>query len=48
VGVLLVVPQTAIRYLPASAGVPLAVFVAGLALVAVALWLAKHRSPRSR
>lgn len=47
-GVLLVVPQTAVRYLPASAGAPLAVFVVGLALVAVALWLARHRTPHSR
>ena len=48
VGVLLVVPQTAVRYLPASAGAPLAVFVVGLTLVAVAVWLARHRTPHSR
>jgi hypothetical protein len=45
-GVVQIVPQTAIRYLPASAAAPLAVFVVGMLLVGVALWLA--RSYRSR
>jgi hypothetical protein len=45
-GVLQIVPQTAIRYLPASAAAPLAVFVVGVLLVGIALWLA--RSARSR
>jgi hypothetical protein len=47
VGVLLVVPQTAERYLPASAAAPLAVFAAGAVLVGTAVWLAKRRT-RSR
>jgi hypothetical protein len=42
-GVTVMVPETAIRYLPTSAGAPLAVFVVGLSLLAVALWLAKSR-----
>jgi hypothetical protein len=44
VGVLLVVPQTAERYLPESAAAPLAVFVAGTILVISAVWLAKRRA----
>jgi len=44
VGVLLVVPQTAERYLPESAAAPLAVFVAGTVLVGSAVWLAKRRA----
>jgi hypothetical protein len=44
VGVLLVVPQTAERYLPESAAAPLAVFVAGVVLVGSAIWLAKRRA----
>jgi hypothetical protein len=44
VGVLLVVPQTAERYLPESAAAPLAVFVAGVVLVGSAVWLAKRRA----
>jgi hypothetical protein len=47
VGVLLVVPQTAERYLPESAAAPLAVFVAGAVLVGSAVWLARQRA-RSR
>jgi hypothetical protein len=43
VGVILVVPQTAYRYLPHSAARPLAILVAGLVLIGVALWLAKGR-----
>jgi len=43
VGVLLVVPQTAERYLPESAAAPLAVFIAGAVLVGSAVWLAKRR-----
>jgi hypothetical protein len=47
-GIILIVPQTATRYLPASAGAPLAVFVVGLSLLGLALWLAKsRRTPRS-
>ena len=42
VGVLLVVPQTAERYLPESAAAPLAVFVTGVVLVGSAIWLAKR------
>ena len=44
VGVLLVVPQTAERYLPESAAAPLAVFVVGTVLVGSAVWLAKQRA----
>lgn len=44
VGVLLVVPQTAERYLPESAAAPLAVFVTGVVLVGSAIWLAKRRA----
>jgi len=44
VGVLLVVPQTAERYLPESAAAPLAVFVTGAVLVGSAVWLAKRRA----
>jgi len=44
VGVLLVVPQTAERYLPESAAAPLAVFVAGAVLVISAVLLAKRRA----
>jgi hypothetical protein len=52
VGVLIVVPQTAERYLPSSAAAPLAVFVTGVILVGSAIWLArsahaKLRSPGS-
>jgi hypothetical protein len=43
VGIIVVVPQTATRYLPTSIGAPLAVFIVGLSLLAVALWLAKSR-----
>jgi hypothetical protein len=43
-GVLLVVPQTATRYLPTSAAAPLAIFVVGLVLLGSALWLAKRRA----
>ncbi len=49
VGALLFVPQTASRYLPQSAAAPLAVFIVGLALLGVALWLAKaRRTPKAR
>jgi hypothetical protein len=43
IGVIQVVPQTAVRYLPSSAAAPLAVAVAGLALLAAALWLSRWR-----
>jgi hypothetical protein len=47
-GVLLVVPQTAARYLPQSVAAPLAVFCVGLSLLGVALWLAKaRRTPKA-
>lgn len=46
-GVILIVPQSAIRYLPTSIGTPLAVFAVGLILIGVALWLARsRRQPR--
>jgi hypothetical protein len=49
IGVMMVVPQTAGRYLPQSVGSPLAVFVIGLILLGVALWLARgHRGLRPR
>jgi hypothetical protein len=41
IGVVQVVPQSAIRYLPQSAAAPLVVFVVGLLLVGIALWLAR-------
>lgn len=43
IGVIMTVPQTAARYLPNNVGAPLAVFVIGLVLLGVALWLAKSR-----
>jgi hypothetical protein len=42
-GVLIVVPQVASRYLPASVAAPLAVFVVGVLLLAVAVWLSRGR-----
>jgi hypothetical protein len=48
VGVAIVVPQTAARYLPASAAAPLAVFVVGVMLLGVALWLARSQRIRRR
>ena len=48
-GVLVVVPQTATRYLPPGAAAPLAIFIVGLVLLGAALWLARtRRTPRSR
>jgi hypothetical protein len=47
-GVLVMVPQTAARYLPASAAAPLAIFVVGLVLLGSALWLATRWRPRAR
>jgi len=44
VGVLIVVPQTAERFLPASAAAPLAIFVTGVVLVGSAVWLVKRRT----
>jgi hypothetical protein len=44
VGVLLVVPQTATRYLPASAAVPVAIFVTGVVMLGSAVWLARRRA----
>jgi Predicted membrane protein (DUF2157) len=49
-GVVIVVPQVASRYLPASVAAPLAVFVVGLLLLALAVWLSRSnrlRRPRS-
>lgn len=43
VGVLIMVPQTATRFLPTSAAAPLAIFVVGLVLLGSAVWLAKRR-----
>jgi hypothetical protein len=43
VGIIAVVPQTATRYLPISAGAPLAVFIVGMSLLGLALWLSKAR-----
>jgi hypothetical protein len=40
-GTLWVVPETAHRYLPGSVAAPLTVVVAGLVLLAIALWLAR-------
>jgi hypothetical protein len=42
VGVILVVPQIAVLYLPESAGTPLSLFVVGLALLGGAIWLARQ------
>lgn len=43
IAVVQVVPQTAIRYLPESVGAPIALFVVGVALLGVALRLARGR-----
>jgi hypothetical protein len=43
VGTIYVVPDVASRYLPGSVAAPLAVAVVGLALLGVALWLARQR-----
>ncbi len=43
-GVLLVVPQSANRYLPTSTAVPLAIFVVGVVLLGSAVWLARRRA----
>jgi hypothetical protein len=45
-GVLVVVPQTATRFLPDSVGAPVAVFVVGAGLVAIAVWLARRPGRR--
>jgi len=46
VGVIVFVPETAVRYLPQSMGVPLAMLTVGLVLVAAALGLARRwRNP---
>lgn len=42
-GTLWVVPETANRYLPGTVAAPLAAAVAGLVLLAIALWLARAR-----
>lgn len=46
IGILAVVPETMTRYLPDSAAAPLAVFVVGLTLVTLAIWLARRRRHR--
>jgi hypothetical protein len=50
VGSIVFVPQTAVRYLPHSMGVPLSMLAVGLVLVATALLLARRwrRLERSR
>jgi hypothetical protein len=45
-GVLVLVPQTATEFLPDSVGAPVAVFVVGAGLVAVAVWLARRPGRR--
>jgi hypothetical protein len=45
-GVLIVVPQTATRFLPDAVGAPVAVFAVGAGLVAVAVWLARRPGRR--
>ncbi len=47
-GVLFTVPETAGRYLPESVGAPLSLFVVGLVLLGIALWLARWRKPKHR
>jgi predicted membrane protein DUF2157 len=42
IGVIIVVPETAVRYLPESAGAPLALLTVGLLLLAGAVWLARR------
>ena len=44
VGVLLVVPQTANRYLPTSAAAPVAIFAVGAVMLGSAVWLARRRA----
>jgi hypothetical protein len=44
-GVILFVPQSAVRYLPQSAAAPIAVFAVGLVLLGAALWLARRNRP---
>lgn len=46
VGIIGVVPQAAIRYLPGSVAAPVAVALVGLLLLAIALWLARTRTRR--
>jgi len=43
-GVLLFVPQTATRYLPASAAAPVAIFAVGVVMLGSAVWLARRRA----
>jgi len=44
VGVLLVVPQTANRYLPTSAAAPVAIFAVGAVMLGSAVWLARRQA----
>ena len=45
-GVLVVAPQTATHFLPDSVGAPVAVFLVGAGLVAIAVWLARRPGRR--
>lgn len=45
-GVLVVAPQTATEFLPDSVGAPVAVFLVGAGLVAIAVWLARRPGRR--
>jgi len=42
-GAIVILPQTASRYLPSSAAAALSVCATGLILLGIALWLAKSR-----
>lgn len=44
-GIIQFVPQTAERYLPGAAAAPVAVFLVGIVLVALAVWLSRTRRP---
>jgi hypothetical protein len=45
-GLLVAAPQTATRFLPDSVGAPVAVFLVGAGLIAVAVWLARRPGRR--
>lgn len=45
IGVIQLLPQTAGRYLPGVVAAPVAVFLAGVVLVALAVWLSRSRRP---
>lgn len=46
VGMVVVIPQTATRYLPSEAGTPLSILVVALVVLGLALWLARRWTPR--